>query len=360
MTMKMQLRAEDIFPRSTKPEQILKELADLTQSALKGIFPANEDIIKYISNFKKPQKARLFLETGRYYHLAKNYSCPICFPPKRLEKCPNCRKTLEMPSFLVLIMIISIMERLSQGEKTYQEFYTWMGTKKARKKVQDFLEKDETKKADVLIEDLRECWLKEYGSTTRITEFFKNFLTKEEKIEVVKSIRYVFKVFELPPKSFDNSGGKKEIAEILDKWEEVVNKKQEISFQSDQDIFDYIEKNDNKKTYKVLPICFNEERFLECYSRDIYGRGKGYCNYNHLCKLGKDSKILNDCFVQTVKTIYDWRSKFVHNMKIPPIRETSMVSDSYDNKLVLVELTTKSLKPVFERMIKRYFDQFQK
>jgi len=37
----------------------------------------------------------------------------------------------------------------------YQDFYTWMGTKETRRKVNAFLETDEAKKADVLIENLR-------------------------------------------------------------------------------------------------------------------------------------------------------------------------------------------------------------
>lgn len=113
-------------------------------------------------------------------------------------------------------------------------------------------------------------------------------------------------------------------------------------------------------SWEALPICFDEKNLLQCYSRDFYGQGQGYCHYNYLCRLDKDAKVLDECFKETVRTVYDWRSKFVHDMKIPPIRETSMLSDFYNNKSVIIELTTKELKPIFERMLKRYFDQFQK
>lgn len=215
----MQIRA-DIFPKNPKSQKILEGFVYLTHSSLQDIFPTEEDVVKYLNNFENPQIAKLFLETGRYYHSAKNYSCPICFPPKQIEKCPNCKQTLEMPSFLVLIMIISIMERLSSGLTPFQDFYTWMGTKETRKKVQAFLETSEEKNAEELIDSLRKAWLEEYGSTTKITEFFSSFLTKEEKMEFVKSIRYFVEVPELPPKKLGDIDEKsaEEMTNIFENW----------------------------------------------------------------------------------------------------------------------------------------------
>ena len=102
---------KDIFPKLEphKAQEVLEGFVYLTHSAFKGIFPTEDSIINYIDNFKNPKIAKIFLETGKYYYYAKNYRCPTCFPSKHLEKCPNCQKPLEMPSFLVLIMIISII-----------------------------------------------------------------------------------------------------------------------------------------------------------------------------------------------------------------------------------------------------------
>ena len=357
----MEIR-KDILPPSEKAERALVAFVAITQSSLKRIFPTEDDVIKYVNNFENPEIAKLFLETGRYYHSAKNYSCPACFPPKHLEKCPNCGEILELPSFLVLIMIISIMERLSHGSKSYQDFYTWIGTREAHKKAQTFFDGDKTKELSTLIDNLRSEWLKENGSTTKITEFFQSFLTKEEKMEFIKSIRYFYEVPELPPKRMGDVEGKpaKDVEEVFQKWEEEFKKEQGIRLKTEQDVFDYIKNNGDKKSWEALPICYNEQNFLDCYGRDYFGQGQGYCRYNYLCRLDKDQKLLNDCFVQTVKTIYDWRSKFVHDMRIPPIRETAILGDFYDDRMIMVELTTKELKPVFERMLKRYFDQFQK
>ena len=63
---------------------------------------------------------------------------------------------------------------------------------------------------------------------------------------------------------------------------------------------------------------------------------------------------------KTVKTICEWHSKFVHEIRLPPIRETASIVDFYENESVMVEPTTKEFRPVFEKMLKRYFDQYQK
>jgi hypothetical protein len=124
--------------------------------------------------------------------------------------------------------------------------------------------------------------LKDYGRTTKITEFFSNFLTKEEKMEFVKSIRYFIEVPELPPKKMGDIEDKtaKDMEEIFENWKDAFEKEQRIRFQSDQDVTDYIKKNNSKMSWEALPICFDEKKFLECYSRDYFGQGQGYCHYN--------------------------------------------------------------------------------
>jgi hypothetical protein len=106
----LQIR-DDLFQTNVKTDKILEGFVHLTHASLNGIFPTVEEVVKYVNTFDNPEIARLFLETGRYYHSAKNFICPVYFPPTKIEKCPDCKQTLEMPSFLVLIMIISIMEQ---------------------------------------------------------------------------------------------------------------------------------------------------------------------------------------------------------------------------------------------------------
>jgi len=70
--------------------------------------------------------------------------------------------------------------------------------------------------------------------------------------------------------------------------------------------------------------------------------------------------MLDEYFRETIKTIYDWRSKFVHGERLPPISEVALRGDIYKRKPVIIELTTTRLKTVFERMLKKYFDKYQR
>lgn len=109
-----------------------------------------------------------------------------------------------------------------------------------------------------------------------------------------------------------------------------------------------------------MPICFNEKEYWKCYSTDPYGHGQGYCRYNYDCPLPIDRELLDDRLKKTIQTIYDWRSKFVHQMILPPIRETASLSSYYKGKPIIVELTIKDFRPVFEEILKRYFKRFPK
>jgi hypothetical protein len=357
----MQIR-NDLFPDNPKAKEIRQAFINITHSSLKHIFPTKEDVTEYVNNFNSPEIAFLFLQTGRYYNSVNSLACYFCFPPKPIDKCPNCGKTLQMPSFLALITMISIMEKLSSELKFYQDFYTWIGTEEAKKQAQAILDNSKNLKVNELINSLQTSWAKEYGSKTKVTEFFLKFLTREEKMQFIKSIRYCIELPELPPKGVgitDSCSGK-ELDEVYDNWVEAFEKEQKLTFETKQALLDYIEKNGGKKAWEALPICFVAEKFLECYSTDYQGHGQGYCYFNINCKLDNDVEVLDQCFSKTIKTIYEWRSNFVHNMTIPPIKETAMNSTYYDDKMILVELTTSELKPIFERMLKRYFDQFQK
>ena len=73
-----------------------------------------------------------------------------------------------------------------------------------------------------------------------------------------------------------------------------------------------------------------------------------------------DKDMLDEVFKETIKTLYDWRSEFVHGERLPPITEFASLYDLYDGKPIIVELTTSQLRPIFEAMVKRYFDAQQK
>jgi hypothetical protein len=357
---------EDIFPEikaHEKLQEYLNGLTDIAYQAFTGLFSSVTEVVQYINNFEKPEIAKLFLEIGEYYYSAKFYYCPHCFPPKRIEKCPHCNSSFEMPAHLVLIMIISIMERISLGFTKYADFFEWTGRKETVERLKtEFESVFKPEKIEEFISAIREDWSKDYGSVTKITSFFKDFMKKEEKMEFVKSIRFMMKVPELPPKHMESINGKtpEKAEEIFENWKQTFEKEQQLVFETDEDVKKYVIRNNSKTTWEALPICFDKKEHWKCYSRNPYGQGLGYCHYNYFCNLYKDEELLDKCFDKTVKTLYDWRSEFVHNAKIPPINETAIHGGIYKKKSIIVELTTKELKPVFEKMLKRYFDQHQK
>lgn len=354
---------EDIFPEAdkTKVQDLLQGLTHVSFQSFGSLFPSKDELICYVNNFKNAKIARQFLEIGEFYHSAKFYYCPNCFPRKRIEICPYCKNSFEMPAYIVLIMIISILERLSLGIKKFTDFFGWVSKKNIVRQYQALLESGEIKGYEELINSLREHWLQEYGSVTKVAEFFDKFLNKEEKIEFIKSIRYPRKVPELPPSHIETTEGKtrEEFERIFEKWEKRLGEEQQISFSTDEDVRNYVKNNNFKMTWEALPICFDQEHYWKCHNRDFYGHGLGYCRYHH-CPLIEDGKMIEECFRKTVSFVYDWRSKFVHGERLPPILEISMVGDVYEKKQVIIELTTTKLKPLFEKMLKRYFDKYQK
>jgi len=221
---------EDIFHEIEgyeKTQDIVQGLANLAFQALSGLFSSRDEVIQYINNFENPKIARLFLEIGEFYYFTKFYYCPKCFPPKRIEKCPYCKSTFEMPAYAVLIMVISIMERLSRGLKEYEEFHKWTGRKDIIKShLTKFKLPLGVREIRKFVSTLREDWRRDYGSRTKTTEFFKEYLEREEKIEFVKSIRYLIKVPELPPKRMENINGKtrEEAKRIYENWKKTVKK----------------------------------------------------------------------------------------------------------------------------------------
>jgi len=355
---------EDIYPEANKTriQGILQGLARVTLQSFDSIFSSEDDLVRYINNFASARSARQFLEVGEFYHFAKFYYCPS-FGCKKIEICPNCGKPFEVPAYIVLIMIVSIMEWLSSGFEKFTDFYDWVDKRKIVRDYQNKLDSGEIKGYEELVRSLREHWNQEYGSVTKVTKFFDEFMKKEEKVGLIKSVLYLKQVPDLPPKSIGSLTRTKrheEITRIYEELNKAFEKESQLIFKTDEDVKNYVKSSNLNKTNRALPVCFDEEHYWKCYSRDPYGRGIGYCHYHHFCPLIRDEKMLNEYFKETLETIYDWRSKFVHEAKLPPIREVASLGTIYEKRSIIVNLTTTKLKPTFERMLKRYFDQFQK
>lgn len=203
---------EDIYPKirdSPEKQKYLNALAEIAlESYGNSFFQSKEDVIEYLNNFDSPEIAELFLEVGQYYQYSKYYYCPNCFPIQRIDLCPECKSPMEIPAHLVLIMLLSIIERLSLGLREYMSFFDWIAKDEIVEKHQKLLESGNVKNCKELVHSLRENWRQDYGSIAHVRLFFQKFLTKEEKIDLIKSVRYLKKVPELPPKNIDKLDGK--------------------------------------------------------------------------------------------------------------------------------------------------------
>ena len=255
---------DDIYPwaKGVEMEKIFQGLAGFAFETFSGLFSSEDDVIKYINNFEDPNIAKQFIEIAEYYHFAKFYYCPKCFAPKRIENCPECKNPIELPAHIVLIMMISIMERLS-GK--FLPFRTWVKTNEVIEKYQELLGTGKIKDYRSLVETLEDDYNQEYGSLTQVTCFFKDFMSKAEKVQFVKSIKYVKEVPELPPRGTKESE-EKNLEESFEVWEKAFEKRQQIRFKNNEDIKAYVEKNHNKTTFEPLPQCFNNEKYWECYA----------------------------------------------------------------------------------------------
>ena len=352
----------DIYP-NPEAHKYLEALAYRTQEAFPTLFPTLDDVIQYVNNFKNPKIAALFLDVGDYYNSAKFYSCPKCFPPKRIETCPHCKSTFEMPAFIVLIMIISVMEKLatvkSSGVKSWIEFDNWVSSTKITKEYEQSLKDGKIHSFKQLMDDLKIRYSAEFGSLTKVTNFLSSMMTPTEKQTIIKSIKYFQKVPELPPSKMPKMQPSISFDEMRKKMEQLVQEDLRVTFENEEDVKRYVKENGSKTVWEALPVCFDNEQYWKCYAIEYDGHGHGYCRYKYDCSLLSDEEKLDECFRATVKTIYDWRSKFVHDVQLPPVRETAIYGTLHKGKYVIVELTTTDFKPVFERLVKKFFDKFQ-
>jgi hypothetical protein len=310
----------------------LQALTHRTQEAFPNLFPTTDDVIVYVNNFKNPKTAALLLDVGNYYNTAKFYTCPKCSTPQKTQTCPSCSKTMEMPPFTMLIMVMSVFEKLASAESSgfegWVDFYDWVSRRDVDAEYLQVLRKGKFKDFASLMDSLKGRWSKEYASITKITNFLRTLMCPEEKQALIKSIKYLQAVPELSAQSFAG----------------------------EEEIRSYVKKNPAKTTETALPACFELKEHWKCYTN---GSVQGYCRGKSSCPIMADKEKLDRCFKDTIKTIYDWRSGFIHDLKLPPLRETAVYGVRYRGKYVVAELSTAEFKPVFECLVKKFFDNYQ-
>jgi hypothetical protein len=167
------------------------------------------------------------------------------------------------------------------------------------------------------------------------------------------------KVPDLPPHKIPDPKPNTSFEDIEKMVEQSIQEDQKITFKNEEDVKRYVKQNGSKTVWEALPVCYDNKKYLKCYAIEYDGHGHGYCRFKYDCALLSDKQKLDENFKVTVKTIYEWRSKFVHDVELPPVRETAIYGTHHKGKYVIVELTTTDFKPVFERLVKKFFDKFQ-
>lgn len=154
------------------------------------------------------------------------------------------------PDFLKLIMMISLIEKLN-SKNDFQTFPDWI--KKNRKKKQPFTENSITK--------IYSKYEKEHGCSSKFRNFFQEYLTKKEKIELIKSISYYY------------------TSEI------------------------------NSESNLVPMFCYEEKK---CKTAPYYSCPI-HTDDSNSCKICNDEKSLKKSINEFAEFLYTLRSNFVHN-----------------------------------------------
>ena len=184
-------------------------------------------------------------------------------------------------------------------------------------------------------------------------------MNQDEKLKLIKSIRYVQKAPELPSVNKPQMEPDTSFEDTQKSNGPTFEDNQKITFKTQEDVKQYFKQSGSKTASEALPICFDYDSFWKCYAVDSFGHGEGFCRSNNDCPLLTDESKVDKCFKETVRTIYDWRRQFIHDAQLPPIRESASVGAIYKGKHCAVELATADFKMVFERLVKKFFDKFQ-
>jgi hypothetical protein len=228
---------------------------------------------------------------------------------------------------------MSVLEKLAFAESSnvmdWVDFYDWINRKDVDTEYTQVLRKGKFRDFTALAESLKGRWSKEFASITKVTNFLREIMNPQEKLALIKSIKYLHTVPELSSNTFTN----------------------------EEDIKNYVKKNPSKTTKVALPACFELREYWKCYTTS--SSGQGYCCDKSDCPIIANKGKMDKCFKDTIKTIYEWRSSFIHDAQLPPLREHAIYGVRYKGKYVIAELTTENFMPIFEDLVKKFFDKYQ-
>lgn len=306
---------KDIFPKmisflEAKDITIAKYI-DQAFEAFSEVFSSKDEFIKYINSLENHETAELFIKICKFHSITKKY---------------------QPTSYVKLIMIISAIERITNKDRPYQEFYFWIDTQ--RTKITEELSKKDTVNERVfrkIIAKLREDYFTIYGSRRNVLDFFQNHLSVENKIKLIKSIRV----------KWTNS-----ISQFCFQVHNLIN------HPFPQTIEEAGKMNNKEVRMSLMPYCYD---WKKCWI-------EVGCIPSVYCPLLENENLLDIALKKVVTDIYQMRNDFVHSAKIMPLSENNTIGIlsvvGKERKPVSIELTAHELETIFENGLKHYFDEF--
>jgi hypothetical protein len=306
---------DDVFPKMAPffftKEQIISGYVDESFEALSSLFKTKEDVIQYINSLNSAETAELFLQTAKFYLIAKKY---------------------QPSSYVKLIMMISAIENLVSQDKEFQEFHIWL--QGADKSIEKELGKNklDTESFKIIIRALAEEYFKVYGSRRNVFDFFTR-ISKENKLKLVRSFNGFYAEY------IEAFSGRL--------FKQVSNPRPQTISEAGRVLRKNVEKH-------LMPYCYD---WKECWTQ--YGR----CFPDIYCKIQQDDALLEEYLKKVVGDIYQMRNDFVHSARVTPLNKKDIVGVlgiiGPKRKPVSIELTDEDLQTIFENGFKNYFDSLK-
>ncbi|MDI6799002.1 MAG: hypothetical protein QMD12_03375 [Candidatus Aenigmarchaeota archaeon] len=305
---------DDIFPNLQdtllwrRNEEIKKYLEE-TQKCLERFFSSLANLIEYVNGFDRPEDVELLIEICRFYNIVKNFA---------------------QHPFLKFIMMISIFERLSCDK--YLSFHDWLVVRQNRETLENKI--SEIVDYDSLIAVLN-TWYKDYinvyGLKRNLLVFFKDNLTENEKIKLIRSFHV-------------------RRTKYIERAGYVLLKKAGRTHREYRSIEEYSNMESQPLDEKLLPYCYD---WKNCYIED------GKCCPDVICRLKDNEEALDKEFNRIIGIIYDYRSMFVHRARSPPFNGNNLdfIIDVYDGRPIIIHLNLSELQEMLENPLKKHFDR---
>lgn len=298
------------YTKGYRQEQLKKFISE-SYLGISSQFKSEKDFIDYLNSLIDAETAELFIRICKFYFVSKKY---------------------QPTSYVKLIMMLSIIENTISKESEWKEFHSWIFNQ--RSVIQSSLDKAEKidQKAFLkIIQELKEQYFKEYGSQRNVVEFFRNYVTTDNQIKLIKTFRANY-------------------AKVIENFEahdiplpKTIEEASEITKKPIEDM--------------MMPYCFDWEKCLVYY---------GDCDHSETCELNNKS-ILEETLKKVVKDIYQLRNDFVHSARITPLNEYNesdakhsfstimgVIGSKY--KPISIDITIQEFEAIFEQAIKKYFD----